>query len=58
MFTCEGKILGERCKHRKDLRLRVCKPQSLTDDSDALLLCFRLLSTRDSENAAFSTTKH
>lgn len=45
MFTFEGQVSGEACEAR-----------NLTDDDDAPLLFFTFLLTRDSKNAAFSTT--
>lgn len=47
MFTFEGQVCGGARKAR-----------NLTDDNDAPLLFFTFLLTRDSKNAAFSTTKH
>lgn len=36
MFTFTGTVLGESCKHRKDLRPRGHKPrETTTDDTDA-----------------------
>lgn len=36
MFTFEGKVFGESCKHRKALQLWTRKLWKVTDDNDEL----------------------